>query len=203
MTIGLFGGTFDPLHFGHLNLAIEIMEERQLDEVWFIPAQISPHKLHQQPVSPEHRLAMLQLAIADIPQFRIVDFELQRPGTSYTVDTISALLSQEKSSSHREFGLILGDDAVLNFFRRRDPDRIVEMVKLFIGCRSPSIIDLDAIKGDPAIIEAIRHGITNTKIMDICSTDIRQRISSGLYCGHLVPAKVLDYIYENRLYLKL
>src|ERR1700741_3811719 len=98
--IGIYGGTFDPIHLGHLNLAIDMLEKRNLDEIWFCPAWISPHKLAKEPAAAaHHRLAMLQLAIAGIPQFRILDVEIQRQGPAYTVDTLRELIEQEKSKS--------------------------------------------------------------------------------------------------------
>jgi nicotinate-nucleotide adenylyltransferase len=197
--IGLYGGTFDPLHFGHLNLAIEIKEAHSLDQIWFCPAQMNPFKKNVNQTSAQHRLAMLKNALHDIDFFRILDTELQRPGPSYTVDTLQSLLTDDRYSSNT-FSLILGDDAIPGFFNWKMASEIVQMVPLLIGRRSANPLDFKALKGDPNICEAILKGLTQTKVMDISSTDIRKRIANGLYCGHQVPAKVLDYIYENRLY---
>src|SRR5947209_6515465 len=106
--IGIFGGTFDPVHNGHINLALEIQEAHQLDEVWFCPAQLSPHKLDQQPIEIAHRLNMLSLAIKNISGFRMLELEAHRPGPSYTIDTLLALIEREKENRHsKEFALIL------------------------------------------------------------------------------------------------
>lgn len=194
--IGIYGGTFNPVHFGHLNLAIEILEAHRLDEVWFCPAQCNPHKLKTQPIAIEHRLKMLELALENVPKCRVLDFEALRPGPSYTIETLQALISQENSSSRR-FSLIIGDDAIPGFFHWLQPEEIVKLVPIFVGKRGIVIPEL---KGNPEISSALSRGMTSTRILDISSTDVRKRLKLGLYCGHLVPAKVLDYIYANQLY---
>lgn len=190
--IGIFGGTFDPIHYGHINLALEMMEAHHLDEVWFCPANLNPLKLTAHPISVQHRLKMLQLALEDIPGCRINDIELKRPGPSYTIDTLRTLVAQEKS----KFCLIIGDDAASHFPQWRDPAEIVKLVPVFIGRRSLESLP----QMDPAIYETLAKGATETRLMEISGTEIRQRLAQGLYCGHLLPAKVLDYIYANKLY---
>lgn len=196
--IGIYGGTFDPIHFGHLNLVIEIAEIHELSEVWFCPAQINPHKLDAQPLSAEHRLKMIQLAIEEIPHLSVIDLEIKQEGPSYTVNTLKKIIEQEKNSgSNRNFCLIIGDDAIPGFFHWHHPDEIVKLVPILIGRRQLNPIFP---KGDPLIVAALKNGMTKTKVMDICSTEIRARLNARRYCGHLVPAKVLDYIYANDLY---
>jgi nicotinate-nucleotide adenylyltransferase len=199
-TIGIYGGSFDPIHFGHINLAVEMMEIHNLDEVWFCPAKINPHKLPEQPTPPEHRLQMLKLAIEDNPRFRILDVEIMRKDPSYTIDTLRELLATEKGKAEPHcFRLILGDDAARNFYRWHQPDEIVKLVPLLIGRRRLSN-GLEDIAGGNLIHEAIKNGITPTRIMEISGTEIRERLRKHLYCKHLVPAKVLDYIYFYHLY---
>jgi nicotinate-nucleotide adenylyltransferase len=196
--IGIYGGTFDPIHFGHLNLAIEIQEAHQLAEVWFCPAQISPHKLNAQPIAATHRLEMLKLAIEGIPNFYVNDIELKRQGPSFTLDTLRALIAQEATSSDpRQFCLMIGDDSIPGFFKWHKPEEIVKLVPILVGRRQSEFPEL---KGDSAICAALRLGITPTRIMDIGATRIRSRLTAGLYCGHLIPAKVVDYIYVHHLY---
>lgn len=195
--IGIYGGTFDPFHLGHLNLAIEIMEKRNLDEVWFCPVWISPHKLHQQPLAVEHRLEMLRLALSDLPYFRLIDIEAKREGPSFTINTLKELKEKEPD---KQFCLIMGDDAIPSFFRWHQPEIIVKLVPIFIGSRGMSELQLNSLTGDPEIIEAIKQGITPTHIMDISGTEIRRRLAAGLYCGHLLPSKVMDYISKHHLY---
>lgn len=196
--IGIYGGTFDPIHFGHLNLALEIFEAHALAEVWFCPAYISPHKLDRPPTASEHRLKMLQLALEDIPQFRVTTVELERPGPSYTVDTVRALMAQERNSSKpKRFCLIIGDDAIPGFFHWHQPEEIIKMVPILVGRRA---LVQPILQGSPEICEVLRQGLTATSIVDISSRNIRQRLEAGQYCGHLIPVKVLDYIYTHQLY---
>ncbi len=199
--VGLFGGTFDPIHMGHLNLAFELMEKKQLDQVWFIPVQLNPHKTAQDPpVSFDHRLAMTQLALEGIPYFFVKDVEKQRPPPSYTIHTLQAIVAEEAlNPGPHQFYLLMGEDALPGFIRWHLPEEIVRLVPLLIGSRSGSW--LYEIKDDSlAIWEAIQKGLTPTRLMDVSSTEIRQRFKQGLYCGHLVPASVLTYIQENQLY---
>lgn len=195
--IGIYGGTFDPIHFGHLNLAIQIMEMHKLDEVWFCPVAISPHKLKDPPTPAQHRLEMVRLALLNIPRCYAIDIEVTREGPSYTIDTLRLLHEQYPD---KQFCLILGDDAAPNFIHWHQPEEIIKSTPIFIGRRSPSPLNLEALTGSPAVHAALLRGVTHTKVFDISSTEIRKRIAAGLYCGHLVPAKVLDYIYGHHLY---
>jgi nicotinate-nucleotide adenylyltransferase len=198
--IGLLGGTFDPIHCGHLNLAFELMEKKQLDQVWFIPAQINPFKLQAPPTSMDHRLEMTRLAIQDIPQFHLKDLEKERPPPSYTIHTLQAFIAAEASNpAPNQFYLLMGEDAIPGFFHWHSPEEIVQLVPLLIGSRS-GVWQYEVANLSLSIREAIQKGLTPTRLMDVSSTDIRQRLSQGLYCGHLVAAPVLQYIYENQLY---
>jgi len=196
--IGIYGGTFDPIHFGHLNLVFELMEKHGLDEVWFVLAQINPHKVGTSPVSTEHRLAMLQLALEGIPQFHISEVECRRPAPSYTVETLRHFL-QEPGAEKNQFYLLLGEDSIPGFFRWHEVREIVQMVPLLIGSRTGEW-DCDDPEADPLILGAIEKGIVKTNLMDISSTELRRRLSQNLYCGHLVPAKALAYIQKHDLY---
>lgn len=188
LKIGIFGGTFDPIHFGHINLAMEMLESHQLDEIWFCPALINPHKIHKQTVSVEHRIKMLQLALQDVPKCKVECIEAGREGPSYTIDTIRALIAREaKNALTYQYHLILGDEAYSGFSQWKESDEIIKLVPILIGRR---------------LLNQDLHIGPTTRLMEISSTDIRRRIAEGLYCGHLVPAKVLDYIYANKLYSK-
>jgi nicotinate-nucleotide adenylyltransferase len=201
--IGIFGGTFDPIHFGHLSLAMDMLDKHQLEEVWFCPVGISPHKQESPPTAVEHRLKMLQIALEDIYEFKILDVETKRQGPSFTIDTLRDLFASErKQQQPREFCLILGDDALQNFCNWHQPEEIVKLVPVFIGRRALEPFKLEDAKMHPAVLKALTAGLTETRIMEISATEIRKRIAEGQYCGHLLPAKVLDYIYDNKLYLR-
>ena len=198
--IGIYGGTFDPIHFGHLNLAVELMEKGGLDEVWFCPANLSPYKMEGSQVSAEHRVNMVEFAIGDIPQFKLLDMEVNRKGPSYTIDTIETLLALENQQENpREFRLLLGDDNIAGFFHWHRIEELVRLIPILIGCRHSIRHRLEH-QGSTTVYNAVTNGLVETSMMDISSTAIRERVGKNLYCGHLLPAKVLDYIYKNRLY---
>lgn len=195
--IGLYGGTFDPIHFGHINLALQLRELCALDEVILCPANLSPLKQDEIPLaSAFHRLKMCETAILDIPNFSVTDIELQRGGVSYTVDTLSLLV---KEFIDTDIFLLLSVEALASFHRWKDFEKIITMASPLIGYRS---FFFEKMIGSlpNEVKEKFKNNFIKTKEMDISSTDIRQRLKKGLYCGHLLPAKVLDYINENGLY---
>lgn len=198
--VGIYGGTFDPVHFGHINLALEILERRSLDEVWFCPAFQNPHKQDGKQVEAKHRLAMLALALEKIPQFKILTNEIDRMGPSYTIDTLREILAGEQEEAKpNKFFLILGQDSLTNFFRWRQPEEIVRLAPPLIGMRSGND-PVECCQGEPEIINAFRKGITIIPMLDISATVIRNRLQNGLFCGHLLPKEVLDYIELFALY---
>lgn len=197
--IGLYGGTFDPIHFGHLNLAIQLSEIHQLDEVWVIPAKISPHKSQTKPISVEQRIAMTQLAIAEIPHFKLLDIESKREGPSYTVDTLRIL---KKDFPKDQFFLMLGNDSIPGFFQWHQPEEIVSLAPLLIGQRNGQDY-LKEVKNNSSIVDAMKKGMTKTRIVEISATEIRDRLKKKMYCGHLLPSKVIDFITQNSLYLQI
>lgn len=197
--IGIYGGTFDPIHFGHLNLALHLMEFHQLNAVWFCPARLNPYKIDKDCSTIDHRLHMVSLAIEPIPQFKLLDYEARQEGPSYTINTLRYLYANEqKSPDPRQFHLLLGDDILEGISGWKEAEEVLRLAPPLIGCRQWNA----TWEGVDPINTAIRNGMTPTPIMEISSTEIRQRISRGLYCGYLVPEKVLDYIKSHRLYLK-
>lgn len=193
--IGLYGGTFDPIHFGHVNLAIEMIEKGKVDAVYLCPAQTSPFKKEGAAVSGEHRLKMIERAIAGIPGISLIQNELNRPAPSYTIDTLKELIASAQEPT--QFSLILGEDALDNLERWHKIHEIVRLVPLLIGSRAGAIYTGHT---DPLLSEAIELGWVPTRILEISATEIRDRLSKGLYCGHLLHKEVLDYIKEYRLY---
>lgn len=192
--IGVLGGTFNPIHFGHIHLAISLKEACSLKEIWFIPANISPLRVKEESVSPEKRYKMVELAVEDIPDFHVLDIEINRPGPSFTIETIEELLIKEHN-----LAWLMGSDALKQFAQWREYERIAKLVPLLIGSRLPSQSS-SLLLFPEDVKKTIQQGLVEIPQMEISATTIRERLKKGLYCGHLVPGKVLDYIYENQLY---
>ena len=183
MRIGIFGGSFDPVHHGHLILARAASEELGLDRILFIPANMSPHKTDGKPASAEDRLAMIQLAIAGEDGFEVSDLELHRPPPSYTVDTLRELKS---SHPHDEFVLLIGADNVAKFETWYEPDEI---------CRRAQIVVLNR-----AHHQTSHDWPVVRRLVDLSSTDLRARVSAGRSIRYLTPDAVCDYIQMKGLY---
>lgn len=199
--IGLFGGTFDPIHNGHVHLALSLLEKHNLDEVVFCPAFISPFKLDKQPsISPAHRLEMVKRAIAPISTFSCIDKEVICQNTSYTIDTVRWL--QESWTKKKEdvaLFLILGEDSLPGLSKWKEIDTLLTLARPLTGSRSTFFEmpkDLD-----PSLLAKVRQGWTPIPVMQISSTDLRERLLAKKYCGHLVPAPVLHYIEQHKLYI--
>ena len=197
MRIGLLGGTFDPVHNGHLSLAEQMANAYHLDEVWFCIANQSPFKRDHKAASSVDRLSMLALAVTKDPRFHICDIELHLPSPSYTINTLKELT---KEFPEHEFFLIMGSDSAIEFEKWREPEEIIKYAKILVGLRGSSDTALiDKIKNEQ-IRNIIQKGLTNIFIDGISSTVIRNRIQEGKDCNSLVPANVLDYIGSHRLY---
>lgn len=195
--IGLFGGTFNPIHFGHINLALELKEKAQLDEIWFIPASISPFKSHIPPISFAHRSKMIELAIHSIPGFLLNECEAELTLPNYTYHTLKFLFKSDPAPLNDYF-LLLGEDAIKELNKWYCIEEIVKMVPFLIGKRTlePSVLIIE----NANLAEAIERAIIHTRLLDISSSDIRQRLEQEKYCGHLLPDEVLKYIAINQLY---
>lgn len=190
--VGIMGGAFDPIHLGHLLAAEAAREQHGLDEVWFMPSHIPPHK-HQAGVSGEQRLAMVEAAIQSHPRFRPLDIELRRGGVSYTVDTIKELRGQH---SDLELYFIIGADMVNYLPKWEGIEELTDMIT-FIGLQRPgSFLELDTLP--PFIQEAVL--LADMPLVDISSSLIRKRISGGHSVRYMVPETVYDYIVRSGLY---
>ena len=196
--IGFLGGSFDPIHFGHINLAIQLKEIMQLEQVIFCPANISPFKTQSPPIaSSEKRLEMVSLAISEIKSFVTLDYEVKKEGASYTIDTIKYLYN--KLGDEVEIRMLLTEDTLAGLELWKDIEDILQIAPPIIGTRKGSPLGfVDNLQ--PKFMDVIRKNIVDTAKLDISSTNIRERLKKKLYCGHLVPTKVLDYIYKNELY---
>ncbi len=191
--IGLFGGTFDPLHFGHLNLAVRLSEMHKLDQVLFCPVNHSPFKTKPPSVTNEHRIQMTRLGLEGMPRFQLCTIEMERGGVSYTVDTLRALKAQLESV---ELYLLLSAESIPSFHQWKEADEIVHLARPIIGTRGERIQEIP----ESPVQEALQQGLSPTPIMEISSTEIRERLSKKLYCSHLVPTIILDYIQSHNLY---
>ncbi len=193
MKIGIFGGTFDPIHFGHINLCLEMKEKRGLDEIWLIPARVNPFKLDKQLQPFELRHKMVELAIEGIPGFKVHDIENQREGPSFTVDSVRQLTS---AYPDYQFRLIMSDETADHFHQWKDPNKIATMAPLLIGTRHYHGSELPKFQGI-----TIKDAWTPIRVLEISATDIRSRLKQGLYCGHLIPHASFEFIKSNNLYL--
>ena len=190
--IGFFGGSFDPIHLGHINLAVRIMEKKKLDQVLFCPANISPTKESAPPIaSPRDRMKMVELALEDVPDCDPYDVEIHRDPPSYTMETLKGI--------EGELYLIVAQDTAYRFMEWKDIEEVLDIAPPLIGVRHG--FDQKKISGFPLKIqEKLRTGMCNIPAMDISSTEIRKRLKKRLYCGHLLQGKVLDYIHQNTIY---
>lgn len=198
MNIGILGGTFDPVHIGHLAVADEATSWLGLAEVLFVPAGKPWLKADARILPAEHRLKMVKLAIGDKPRFKLSTIEVEREGPTYTVDTIIELRWQFGAGDELLF--IIGWDNLADLPRWRQPERLISMCRLVavprVGCPMP---DLDS-------LEAVIPGLSRRVIMldkpeiDVSASVIRERVRQGLSINHLVPEAVEKYIKEHGLY---
>jgi nicotinate-nucleotide adenylyltransferase len=192
--VGILGGTFDPVHIGHLVLAEHAREQLALDEVLFVPAGEPWRKSHRTITAAEHRLSMLRLAIEGNSAFGISDVELRREGPTYTADTLETLAGERLDDA---FWFILGADALADLPNWRDPARIVRHAMLAVAPRESELIDAAAL-GVPDIEGRIAT-FTCPRI-DVSSTGIRERVAAGSSIRYLAPDAVRTYIEAHALY---
>lgn len=190
--IGCMGGTFDPVHIGHLLAAESAKEAAKLDEVWFVPTSIPPHK-PQPGTDAQTRCEMLKAAISSNPAFRLETIELEREGASYTIDTVIALQAREPDA---QFYWIIGSDMVGDLPNWRKVDELADRIT-FIGLERP-----DQPANDAELPPLLRRRLLRAAMppLGISSTDIRRRLKDGRSIRYLVPEAVHDYIRRNDVY---
>jgi len=200
MRIGLFGGTFDPIHLGHLIVAEACREQAQLDAVWFIPAARPPHKL-EQPITPYDRRAdMVALAITGQPLFELNRIEKDRPGPSFTVHTLREL--REQHPAHHYF-LILGADSLPDFQQWREPIELIQRAELLVVARPGSeLMSAESLAASVQLsdVSALRMTIIDSPLIEVASRVIRDKVARGKTIRYLTPRAVEEYIRERRLY---
>lgn len=210
-TIGVFGGTFDPIHYAHLALAEEAAQTLGLERVLFVPAARPPHKPDQAITPGEDRLAMVELAIAGNPRFAVDRQELDRDGPSYTVDTLLALRDGKGGSAHPadrspgqgpELTLILSSEAFVDFPNWHEPRRILELARVAVAPRE-GYPDAKAVVDQRFPDLAGRVVFLDSPRMRLSASELRERAAAGRSLRYLVPDAVAVYIDDHALYRNL
>ncbi len=189
--VGIFGGTFDPIHIGHLIIGQEIMLQCALDRVVFMPSGDPP--LKHTMTSAEDRAMMVSLAVRDYPGFELSRFELSRPGKSYTIDTLRHL--RRNMSKNPKIFLIIGADNAVEMGDWFDPEGVLDLAHVLVAERP----GFERARVDPAFQS--RMQFVETPLIDISSTAIRERVRTRKPISFLVPDAVADYIRTQELYL--
>jgi nicotinate-nucleotide adenylyltransferase len=195
------GGTFNPVHYGHLIMCEGIREEFKLEKVIFIPAKIPPHKTDKKIAEAFDRLKMVRLAIAGNPFFEVSDIEMKRDGSSYTIDTLMEL--KKLYGSETRLGLIVGADSLVQIETWKNFSDIFRLAEIIVASRP----DTQENHLDNTIIKlksnyGAKISRFSGKALDFSSTDIRKRVEEGLSIRYLVPPAVEAYIIRNGLYIK-
>ncbi len=188
MRTALFGGTFDPVHIGHLMMADEVLHRLSYERIRFVPAHVAPHKAQEPCAGPDDRLAMLRLATAEREEFVVDPWEIEHGEVSYTIRTLRHLLASGDVTERP--GLIIGEDLVDGFDRWREADEIERLADLVL-VRRPGA-------GAPRF--GRRHQLVDNVPIPISATGIRERVRKGLPYRYLVTAEVYGYIRHRRLY---
>jgi len=194
MRLGIFGGTFDPVHFGHLRPVQAIGARLRLDRLIYVPARISPHK-QAAPTDPRHRIAMLALALAGQPRCSLSLCELDREGPSFTVDTLRTVSRDEPAA---ELWLLMGTDALATFDRWREPEEIVRLARLGAFLREPFTGARLRIPAVPGLEERLE--VFDAGSVKISATEVREDLERGVGAAGRVPEPVGEYITKQGLY---
>jgi nicotinate-nucleotide adenylyltransferase len=200
MRLGIFGGSFDPVHYGHLLLAESCREQCRLDRVWFLPAAVPPHKQGRALAPAKSRVEMLELAISGNEHFAVSTIELDRGGVSYTVETLRSLKVQHP---HGELFFLMGADSLHEFTTWREPGGICQLAIPVVVHRADSPPPDFAVLEDlvsPERLSMIRSHQVEMPIIDLSSTELRQRAAGGQSLRYRTPRAVEKYIEEQGLY---
>lgn len=200
MRIGVFGGSFDPVHYGHLLLAELCREACELDLVRLVPAAVSPHKLGKDLAPPAARLEMLQLAVSGHPAMEVWDAELTRGGISYTVDTLTELHAERPAD---ELFMLLGADSLQDLPTWRDPEKICELACLVVvsrpGCEPIDFSVLEKV-ADLERLQLFQQHLVRMPLIELSSSAMRARLSAGKSIRYQTPRAVEAYIEAAQLY---
>lgn len=188
MRLGIFGGSFDPIHNGHLRLAECCAEQADLEAVWFVPAAVQPHKPQGPVASDVDRVAMLRLALADRAALGLSLIEIDRGGVSYTVETLREL---RQAHPDAELFFLMGADTLADLPHWREPAEVLRLM-------TPLVVQRP---GEPPIDSPISHTRVEMPPMDVSSSDLRERLGRGECVAGLVPPAVEAYLSRTKLYL--
>jgi nicotinate-nucleotide adenylyltransferase len=201
LRIGIFGGSFDPIHCGHVRVAEAAVQTHRLDQLLLVPARRQPHK-KQAPAAPdEDRMAMVRLVCTEHPGFIASDCELRRPAPSYTIDTLRQL--QDQFGADHAWFLIVGSDSIRDLPQWRSIETLAQMCTLVVAARPEFALDtIDALEPclGSATVQTIKAAAIRDTDVQISSTQIRNRVAAGRRIEGLVPPCVGHYIIKNKLY---
>lgn len=199
MQIGILGGTFDPIHLGHLILADQVREAAGLERIWFVPSYQPPHKDRDDITAFPHRVAMVQRAIADHAAFHVDTIELYLPPPSYTAHTLAALRQRHPDTT---FHLIVGADCLPDLPKWYEPRRILEQAELLAVPRpgTPLWSREQLAEALSLPVDAVRLRFVECPLMEIASRDLRARIAAGRSVRYLIPDAVQAYIRKYQIY---
>lgn len=197
--VGILGGTFDPIHYGHLVIAEDCWYQLGLDEVLFVPAGDPPHKRGRVISPAADRVAMVALAIADNPHFRLSRVEVDRPGISYSVETV-ARLRKELGPEARLF-FVIGADMLRDLPSWHQPDRLADLCEI-VAVNRPGYPPFDLTRLEPAVPRAAER-IRQLEVpeLNIAASDLRRRVAEGRPITYMTPDAVVRYIQERGLYV--
>ncbi|MBJ7306032.1 MAG: nicotinate (nicotinamide) nucleotide adenylyltransferase [Gemmataceae bacterium] len=202
MRLGIFGGTFDPVHFGHLALAEECLAAANLDELWLVPAASPPHKGGKKLSRFDQRKEMLELAIAGNEKFKVEPMEADRPGPSFTIDT---LLEIHKRKPNDELFLIIGGDSALEFSTWKDPAKIASLATIIVrirpGFSMPTEQEFISQLGKELGVVPKVIFVAGPPFLDVSSSLLKERVSNNKSIRYLLPRAVEVYIQQKKLYL--
>jgi nicotinate-nucleotide adenylyltransferase len=201
MRIGLFGGSFNPVHAGHLIASRAVAEELHLDKLYLVPAAVPPHRVLKNLADARHRLEMLRLATRGEPLFEVSDLEIARPGPSYTILTVEEF--RRRLGESAEFFWIIGADSLPELASWYQAERLVDICRIITAARPGwDRPDLAVLAGRlrPEQIERLKADVLQTPCIDISASGIRRRVAAGLSIRYLVPDAVADYIAAHGLY---
>lgn len=200
MKIGIYGGTYDPIHLAHTRVALKALEQFDLDELWLMPAKIPPHKDSQKVTSEFHRLNMLKIAVSELEtkKIKVCEYELNKEGVSFSY---LSLIELTRMHPEHEFYFIIGEDSLQDFYKWKHPEIISQLVKIIVAPR----INSDLISTNTYIdtyrkMYKSKMYLLDFSILDISSTQIRSHVKNNENISEFVSIGVCDYIKKNKLY---